>query len=423
MQITAKTWNEYITRLSRLNQKAGQLMRQYIDTHGTGDADALITYAAALVTKYGEGSAELACQMYDALAEAANAGVPAAEPAEPADYGEVARMVNATKNQNPANLPNGVSRLVKRTGADTTLKNAVRDGAEWAWVPHGDTCPFCITLASNGWQKASSKVLKGGHAEHIHANCDCEFAIRFDHNTTVAGYDPGKYLAQYNAAGGDINKMRRVNYAANKERINAQKRAAYAARRLREQANRGILDDIMGGYLLVTEQSIEAVQPFTCRVLDEAGQQALARAHRELLQAAAAHPVGTEVACCYGLDMQPLSKIIISGQQGRVRIPDQDVPYIAAHTHPSGLTFSPSDIRRFALRENMRMLTAVGNDGTVYAIEKTAQFDRSGLLALFRDSEIRLAAAKDPKELQEIMQQLLKEAKQYGANFYAGRDR
>ena len=246
MQITAKTWNEYITRLSRLNQKAGQLMRQYIDTHGTGDADALITYAAALVTKYGEGSAELACQMYDALAEAANAGVPAAEPAEPADYGEVARMVNATKNQNPTNLPNGVSRLVKRAGADTTLKNAVRDGAEWAWVPHGDTCPFCITLASNGWQKASSKVLKGGHAEHIHANCDCEFAIRFDHSTTVAGYDPEKYLKQYRDAGGDVNAMRRIDYAANRERINAQKRAAYAERKaaFTSAENRAILGSI-----------------------------------------------------------------------------------------------------------------------------------------------------------------------------------
>ena len=243
MQITANAWNEYITRLSRLNQKAGQLMREYIGSHGTESTDDLIAYAYGLVTKYGEGSAELACQMYDALAEAANAGVPAAEPAEPADYGEVARMVNATKSQNPANLPNGVSRLVKRAGADTTLKNAVRDGAEWAWVPHGDTCPFCITLASNGWQKASSKVLKGGHAEHIHANCDCEFAIRFDHNTTVAGYDPEKYLAQYNAAGGDINKMRRVNYAANKERINAQKRAAYAARKgYTNQAASAILD-------------------------------------------------------------------------------------------------------------------------------------------------------------------------------------
>ena len=234
MQITAKTWDKYISRLSRLNRKAGQLMREYIGSHGTENTADLIAYAYGLVTKYGEGSAELACQMYDALAEAANAGVPAAEPSEPADYGEVARMVNATKNQNPTNLPNGVSRLVKRAGADTTLKNAVRDGAEWAWVPHGDTCPFCITLASNGWQKASSKVLKGGHAEHIHANCDCEFAIWFDHSTTVAGYDPDKYLAQYNAAGGDINKMRRVNYAANKERINAQKRAAYAARKLND---------------------------------------------------------------------------------------------------------------------------------------------------------------------------------------------
>ncbi len=243
MQITANAWNEYITRLSRLNQKAGQLMREYIGSHGTESTDDLIAYAYGLVTKYGEGSAELACQMYDALAEAANAGVPAAEPAEPADYGEVARMVNATKSQNPANLPNGVSRLVKRAGADTTLKNAVRDGAEWAWVPHGDTCPFCITLASNGWQKASSKVLKGGHAEHIHANCDCEFAIRFDHKTTVAGYDPEKYLKQYRDAGGDINKMRRVNYAANKERINAQKRAAYAARKgYTNQAASAILD-------------------------------------------------------------------------------------------------------------------------------------------------------------------------------------
>ena len=232
MQITANAWNEYITRLSRLNQKAGQLMREYIGSHGTESTEDLIAYAYGLVTKYGEGSAELACQMYDALAEEANAGVPAAEPAEPADYGEVARMVNATKNQNPANLPNGVSRLVKRAGADTTLKNAVRDGAEWAWVPHGDTCPFCITLASNGWQKASSKVLKGGHAEHIHANCDCEFAIRFYHRTTVAGYDPEKYLKQYRDAGGDINKMRRVQYAANKEHINAQKRAAYAARKI-----------------------------------------------------------------------------------------------------------------------------------------------------------------------------------------------
>lgn len=232
MQITARTWNEYIARLSKLNEKAGQLMQEYVAAHGIEDGPALIAYANALVTKYGEGSAELACQMYDALAEAQGVTLPAAEPAATAEYGEVARMVNATKRQNPANLPNGVRRLVKRAGADTTLHNAIRDGAEWAWVPHGDTCPFCMMLASNGWQKASAKLLKGGHASHIHANCDCEFAVRFDGSTSVAGYDPEKYLRQYRAAGSDVNAMRRIDYAAHRERINAQKRAAYAVRKL-----------------------------------------------------------------------------------------------------------------------------------------------------------------------------------------------
>ena len=233
----------YYARLSKLNEKAGQQMAEYVAAHGTEDGPALIAYAHALVTKYGEGSAELACQMYDALAEASKANLPAAEPAATAEYGEVARMVNATKRQNPANLPNGVRRLVKRAGADTTLHNAIRDGAEWAWVPHGDTCPFCIMLASNGWQKASAKLLKGGHAEHIHANCDCEFAVRFDGSTTVAGYDPEKYLKQYRAAGSDVNAMRRIDYAAHRERINAQKRAAYAARTAyTNQAASAILD-------------------------------------------------------------------------------------------------------------------------------------------------------------------------------------
>lgn len=232
MRITEKTWVEYIDRLSRLNEEAGQKMADYIASHGTQDVDRLIAYADALVQKYGEGTAELACQMYDAVAQASGVTVSPAEPAAPADYGETAKMVNATR-QSPPQLQGGVRRLVKRAGADTTLKNAIRDGAEWAWVPHGDTCPFCLTLASRGWQKASAKALKGGHAEHIHAHCNCEYAIRFDSNTTVAGYDPDKYLEQYNAAGGDINAMRRAQYAENRDVINAQKRAAYAARKER----------------------------------------------------------------------------------------------------------------------------------------------------------------------------------------------
>lgn len=394
--------------------------------HGTGDADALIAYAAALVTKYGEGSAELACQMYDALAEAANAGVPAAEPAAPADYGEVARMVNATKNQNPANLPNGVSRLVKRAGADTTLKNAVRDGAEWAWVPHGDACPFCITLASNGWQKASSKVLKGGHAEHIHANCDCEFAIRFDHNTTVAGYDPEKYLKQYRDADGDINTMRRVNYAANKERINAQKRAAYAARK-----NFSVYSSLNMEPKPVTMQSISNVKAFSCDTLDAAGQQQLKNAHKRLLMTASKQPLGVEVGRAYDLNMKPLTKELTgAAERSTVSVPKQNVPYIVIHTHPDSNIFSQRDLSNFANNVNLKMLTAVGNDGHVYAVEKSASFDAKAVKTLVSDlgeSVNGIADQYDRKEIsyQEVAESLnflvrncLSELEGYGVKFY-----
>ena len=425
MQITANAWNEYITRLSRLNRKAGQLMRQYIDTHGTGDGDALITYAAALVTKYGEGSAELACQMYDALAEAANAGVPAAEPAAPADYGEVARMVNATKNQNPANLPNGVSRLVKRAGADTTLKNAVRDGAEWAWVPHGDTCPFCITLASNGWQKASSKVLKGGHADHIHANCDCEFAIRFDHNTTVAGYDPEKYLAQYNAAGGDINKMRRVNYTANKERINAQKRAAYAARK-----NFSVYSSLNMEPKPVTMQSISNVKSFNCETLDGAKQQQLQNAHKRLLMTAAKQPPGVEVGKAFDLNMKPLTQDVVGSAEGRsVKLPNFNVPYAVIHTHPACGIFSHGDLSSFAKSENLKLMTAIGHNGHIYAVEKSADYDavaakdivwqlNAGIDRLKNIPRAELSDEQLLEQAEKLVWQAIKELQENGVRFY-----
>ena len=197
----------------------------------------VIEYANSLVMKYGEASAALSCEMYDAISIAEGAAVPAAVPAALPTYGDVAKAVNGTiKLNNIEIIAGAVERLVKMPGADTMLQNAKRDGAEWAWIPNGDTCMFCITLASRGWQSASKAVMSGGHAEHIHANCDCTFAIRHNSNTNIRGYDPDKYLEMYDNAEGQsskdkINAMRREAYAENKEKINAQKRSAYAKRK------------------------------------------------------------------------------------------------------------------------------------------------------------------------------------------------
>lgn len=234
-QISRKDWENYIKALSGLSQKAAQIMQAFAEQNGLEDRDALIRMQYALATKYGEASASLACQMYDAVAEASGAMVPPAEPAETATYKEAAIAVNGALKQSPSGkvLPQTTDRLVKQAAADTTLKNSLRDGAQFAWVPNGDTCAFCLTLASRGWQYASKKTIQGGHADHIHANCDCTFAIRFDNSTTVAGYDPDKYKRMYYDVGNTpkerLNTMRRIHYAENREEINAQKRAAYAS--------------------------------------------------------------------------------------------------------------------------------------------------------------------------------------------------
>ena len=241
MRISQRAWTQYITALRKINDAAYKAMKIYLDAHGLPsedwEEDALIDIATAVARKYGAASATLSAEFYDKIGRLAGRTLPAALPAEPATVHEVAKAVVGTaKTGNPDIVAGAVSRLVKQQGVDTTMQNAIRDGAEWAWVPQGETCAFCITLASRGWQRASRDALRGGHAEHIHANCDCTYSVRFDSTSSVAGYDPEKYREMYYDAEGSkpkdkINSMRRELYAKNREEILAQKADAYEKRK------------------------------------------------------------------------------------------------------------------------------------------------------------------------------------------------
>lgn len=247
--ISQKEWKQYIARLRTINDTAAEEFRNIIiDKGGYGNIprQKLIDYAYGIATKYGEASAALSAQMYDAVAELSKAAVPAALPAETASYSEVAQTVNGIlkKSSNENMLSQGIGRLVKMAGTDTMLSNAYRDrhkgkgskrkhtGAQVAWIPMGDTCPFCLMLASKGWMNQTEWGAKH-HSEHIHANCDCTYAVRFNDNLNVEGYDPNYYKDLYDNAEGKtrdekFNSMRRDYYDENKDKINAQKRAAYA---------------------------------------------------------------------------------------------------------------------------------------------------------------------------------------------------
>ena len=121
MKIAKTKWEAYIRSLEAINRRAAEDMIRFAEQNGLDDRKSLIDYAVALTTKYGEGSAELACEMYDAIAKLQNANVPEAEPAEMPDYGEVAKSVNGTLKQSPEGelIGDAVGRLSCRVCMDS----------------------------------------------------------------------------------------------------------------------------------------------------------------------------------------------------------------------------------------------------------------------------------------------------------------
>lgn len=217
--ITEKSWAHYANQLGKLKGTAAELMRRWIEKHGTNDRQAMIEYAKALIDRYGEAAAELAAQNVEQMAAASGKKIAAARVAPTVGYDIVAPAVNGALKQGVAVVPQIVDRMVKQAAADTTLQNAVQYEAEWAWIPDGESCPYCIMLASKGWTRASRKVLNGGHAEHIHANCDCEFAIRFDKKSGVKGYNSDYYEQIFNDAKGATwrDKLKSIRQSQDEE--------------------------------------------------------------------------------------------------------------------------------------------------------------------------------------------------------------
>lgn len=257
MQISTKDWNRYINRLNAINSRAADMMREYIQKNGFDDTDAIIRMANAIATKYGEAAAAATCDIYEAIAEAQGVTVRPAEPARTPTMEEAENVIRSALRRAPSTVPDETGKLVKKTSTRTMRKNAARDNAMMALVPGGDGCAFCKMLASRGWESArSSKSFEA----HLHKNCKCEYVVRFKDDLNVEGYDPDALYQEFMDLGGKdwnerVNLMRQKTYAEKKDKINAQKREAYAENRIRK-ANMGRPDET--GSIRVFQKTVGA---------------------------------------------------------------------------------------------------------------------------------------------------------------------
>lgn len=130
----------------------------------------------------------------------------------------------------------------RRAANKCVAYNATKDPAKpwYGRVPRGETCGFCLMLASFGFYAKTVAA-----AEHSHPNCDCRIVPGFPGKTKVRGYDPDGMYRRYSdclsALGGEggldadwsaMPKADRDAYVAAHGNSESKARQAYQRKRI-----------------------------------------------------------------------------------------------------------------------------------------------------------------------------------------------
>lgn len=179
------------------------------------------------------------------------------------------------------------------------------------------------------------------------------------------------------------------------------------------------------GALDIDEAAIAGIPVVTPRGWTKQQAESLCHAHQRLLRRAKRLQRGREAAAAYDENFDLILEV--DGAMRSVDIDDERA-HVIIHSHPSGLTFSRGDVNNFLQRPHIAVLTAVGNNGTVYMLQRTEHYVPILFLQAWRkEQEILVpmeeeAKRKPPDELtmQEYaaeMSRFLKGVGKYGIEY------
>ena len=164
-----------------------ELVREHADAAGALGADWYDETRAANVTDDGY-RASLGARKPDAAVESSVRSLSGALWSDDPEA-----VINALRGAVQRHVMTGVRRAV--------LESAARDPRKprFARVPVGDTCAWCVMLASQGYVYVSRA--SAGESDAFHDDCDCQIVPEWDRTVQrMDGYDPDEYLRIYKKA-------------------------------------------------------------------------------------------------------------------------------------------------------------------------------------------------------------------------------
>jgi hypothetical protein len=204
-----------VTANRQISRLAARDVRRLWASLDTDDAlqvrEALEDVLPDLVTAYGELSATVAADWYDAMREQAGAagrfsavlaGTFAVDAVRANARHAIGPLFSATPEPDAALslLELETDRMVLQPGRETATLSARKDPAKprYARVPSNPSpCAFCTMLASQGAVYHSEAAAGPLGSDKYHAACGCQPVAIYDGQAYPEGYDPDAMYQQY----------------------------------------------------------------------------------------------------------------------------------------------------------------------------------------------------------------------------------
>lgn len=176
-------------------------------------------------------------------------------------------------------------------------------------------------------------------------------------------------------------------------------------------------------YYDITQERIQNVPLVEINGLTKQQEKSLADSCKKLLEYMQGSETGTEGVLVLNINLEEIERY--KGAPGNPRVPlkKYSQPYFVLHNHPDGLPFSEGDLLQFIRHENMIGLAAVGNDGTLYFLYKTKDYDADVFDEYVNSIRMNHLVKMTPEDHICFSEEVIANAEENGVTVFNGKDK